>query len=345
VSSLRRFAPVLALALALAPAIATAQPEPTQEAKDAARGLAEKGYELFEQGKYAEAITHFQQAEQRFHASPHLLFIARSRVKMGQLVEARDVYDKVVAEQLANYAPDAFRQAQAEARGELDGLRKRIPTIQLVVIGAEPESVRVTLDGVEVPSWKIQERLPANPGAHTVTATRPGSEPITRSVTLTEGAAESVDLSFGAPAGPAGPGPTPPPDQGPKSSLVLPLVAFGVGGLGLGIGAITGAMSLGKVSDIEEQADCIPDPDDSAKQICDPSYQEDADSARTLGTVSTVAFVVGGIGIGAGVILLLTRSGDEAPSVAKRAAPARGWASPSIEPRVGLGSIGVAGRF
>src|SRR5262245_10986601 len=249
-----------ALALALAPRYATAQPDqPTQEAKDAARTLAEKGFELYEAGKYAEAITHFKQAEQRFHASPHLLFIARSYVKMGKLVEGRDVYDKVVGEQLANYAPDAFRQAQADGRRELEELRKRIPTIQLVVIGAEPDTVKVTLDGVDVPSWKMQERLTANPGAHTIVATKAGTPPVTRSITLTEGSAQSVDLSFAA-GTQQSPQPTPePPDAGPKASLVPAIVTFGVGGVALGVGAVTGAMSLGKVSDIENECSDAPD--------------------------------------------------------------------------------------
>ena len=161
-------------------------------------------------------------------------------------MEGQATYEKIVAEQLANYAPDAFRVAQADAKRELEALRKRIPTLQLVFIGADPESVAVSVDGAPVPGSKLQERLPQDPGEHTVTATREGSPPLTRTVRLEEGQTASVDLSF-TEASSAVPAPTAPqPDEPGGPSLVPALIAFGVGGVGLAVGAITGAMSLSR---------------------------------------------------------------------------------------------------
>jgi len=320
-----------AVVASASPRIASAQPEPqvSQESKDAARALAEKGYELFEAGKYADAMEHFKQAEQKFHASPHLLFIARSQVKLGNLVEGREVYEKIIAERLANYAPDAFREAQADAKKEVAALRQRIPSIQLVVIGAEPDHVKVTIDGTELPSRKLHERLPANPGPHTIVGTAEGHPPVTRSVTLAESATASIELSFGASAAPSAPPQPdqPAPDAPPTGSLVPAIAAFGVGALGLGIGAITGAISLSKVSDVKSHCEGT---------SCPVAWQGDADSATTLGTVSTVSFIVGGLGVGAGVVLLLVRGGGAAPPP-----PASWW----VRPRVGLGTIGLDGRF
>ncbi len=72
---------------------------------------------------------------------------------------------------------------------------------------------------------------------------------------------------------------------------------------------------------------------------CDPAQRNeiaaldsDASSARTL---SNVGFIVGGVGVAAGVTLLLL-SGK--PSKAARL-------QPTIEPWVGLGSAGVFGSF
>jgi hypothetical protein len=330
------------VALAM-PAAAGAQvpptDQPTQSARDAARAMAEKGYELYEAGKYAEAMVHFRLAEERFHASPHLLFIARSYVKLGKLVRGRDAYAQVIAEKLANYAPDAFRQAQADARRELGELQPRIPTIRLVVIGAEPESVRVTIDGAEVPSSSRQESLAVDPGAHTIVATRAGAQPITRSVMLVEGAAESVELGFAATAAPPAPAP-PPEDPQPKASLVPAIIAFSVGGVALAVGTVTGSMSLSKVSDIE---DSCPDAPSGDTELCDPKYRSEADEARTLGTVSTVGFVLGGVGVAAGVVLLFTAGVNRAPAAPSAARGAR--STPTVRPMLGLGSAGLAGSF
>jgi hypothetical protein len=329
------------VALAM-PAAAGAQAplpdQPTQSARDAARAMAEKGYELYEAGQYEEAMVHFRRAEERFHASPHLLFIARSYVKLGKLVQGRDAYAEVIAEKLANYAPDAFRQAQADARRELGELRSRIPTIRLVVVGAEPESVRVTIDGAEVPNSRRQEPLAVDPGAHTIVATRAGAPPITRSLTLIEGAAESVELGFAtAPPSAAAP---PPEDPRPQASLVPAIIAFSVGGVALAVGAVTGSMSLSKVSDIE---DSCPDAPSGDTKICDPKYRSEADEARTLGTVSTVGFVLGGVGVAAGVVLLFITGDSRDPAAPSAARGAR--AAPTVRPLLGLGSAGLAGSF
>jgi hypothetical protein len=320
-------APGLAQEGAGAPAI--------QEARSAARALAEKGFELFEAGKFAEAFAHFQQAETRFHAPPHLNFMARAQEKLGKLTAARDLYQKVLDEKLANYAPDEFRQAQADARVEIEAVKKRIPTLQIMIKGVAPETASVNLDGAALPAGAAQAPRQLDPGSHLIESTVAGAS-ARKSITLKEGAREVVELDLTPGAKPEETAPPLVPDEptttGERPRLLVPAIAaFGVGVVGLGVGAITGVMSLNKAADVE--AKC---PNDQ----CDPELEDDADSAKTLGTVSTITFIIGGVGVAAGAILYYLDG--RAPATEASAAASTGI---TVRPRIGLGAVGFDGTF
>src|SRR4051812_10782251 len=80
--------------------------------REAARGFAEKGYELFQHGDYRRALDFFTQAEKRFHAPPHYLYIARSDAKLGMLRDALVAYRRLAEETLGSDAPGPFKEAQ-----------------------------------------------------------------------------------------------------------------------------------------------------------------------------------------------------------------------------------------
>jgi hypothetical protein len=67
---------------------------------------------------------------------------------------------------------------------------------------------------------------------------------------------------------------------------------------------------------------------------------KDLDAFRSLRTVSTIGYVVGGVGIAAGVTLLLTAPESKPAAEAHAALDTPRWT-----PYVGLGSAGVAGTF
>ena len=325
---------LLACAIALgaslsAPPIARAQATMT-EARESARALAERGLDLFEAKKYAEAIEHFRQAEERFHAPTHLLFTARAYDKLGRLLEAQTTYQSLVNEQLANYAPDAFREAQATARAELVTLAPRIPRLEITLRGAAADRARVTVDGKAV-TLQRDKPFAVDPGEHTVAATAEGAAPASRTVTAAEGTSTRVELvgeaAAAAPTGPAGPPPDEPAPASAGGSKLPAAVAFGVGGVGVALGAVTGILSLGKVGELEDRC---------PTKVCSAADQELADSARTLGTVSTIGLIVGGVGVAAGVVLLVV---EPAP------APHASAAGPRVVTRVGPGSLSLAGTF
>jgi hypothetical protein len=57
-----------------------------------------------------------------------------------------------------------------------------------------------------------------------------------------------------------------------------------------------------------------------------------------MGTLSTVGFIVGGVGAGAGLVLLIMQSSGGSPSQ-----PASGGVH--VTPVLGLGSVGATGTF
>src|SRR5205814_86585 len=102
------------------------------------------------------------------------------------------------------------------------------------------------------------------------------------------------------------------------------------------IGAVTGIMSLNRVGHLEDAC---------TNKVCSPSQQDTIDAAGTLGTVSTVGFVVGGAGIGTGIVLLLLEeragSGNSRSDAVVRRVPAKR----SVSPWVGARGAGLSGTF
>jgi hypothetical protein len=81
----------------------------------------------------------------------------------------------------------------------------------------------------------------------------------------------------------------------PRTPLALGLMYGGgaTAAVGLTVGIITGAMTLSKAHTVEPQCE---------NNICAPEAKDDLNSALTLGTVSTVSFVIGVVGAAAGVV-------------------------------------------
>ena len=114
-------------------------------------------------------------------------------------------------------------------------------------------------------------------------------------------------------------------EQQPRSPT-LAYVAFGVGGAGLAVGSVFGALALSKRGNLNSA--CV-------DKVSPPSEQSNIDSAHTRGNVSTVGFIVGGVGIAVGATWLLWPN------------PPRPRADVGLvlRPFVSLNSAGVQARF
>lgn len=328
---------LVAVALGLAPRAAAAQPS----AQATAKPLAEQGIELYHAGSYAEALQALERAEAAFSAPVHRVYMARANAKLGRLVEAKRLYDDALAEPPKPNENTALTAIREAARREVDALRVRIPSLRLAVSGVPRDSVRVRVDRRSIPLGELERGVAVNPGEHTIAVTVEGRTARTRTVTLTEGSAERLEIVFdepapvqpaaAAPSAAPDPGERPDPDERPDPgeaagpSRIPAAIAFGLGAVGLGVGAATGVITLNKVSDIKSR--CV-------DGHCPPEDAANGDAAGTLAVVSTVSFVAGAVGVVTGVVLL-SLSGD------RRAAGVR----PPLRLGVGPGSFTLSGAF
>ena len=104
-------------------------------------------------------------------------------------------------------------------------------------------------------------------------------------------------------------------------------VALGLGAVGLTVGTIAGAVAVSKHGKLADKCD----------GGCPEGSQREIDSYRSTGALSTVGFVVGGVGLATGAVLYLL-----APSTPKAASTAT---RPSLTPFLGPTGVGAFGRF
>lgn len=314
---------------ALAPEAArAAPPEGKIEPKSTARSEADRGYALFESGQFVEATLAFRLAEVLFHAPTLVFAIARSESKLGHLLEARALFKQVIAEKLSPGAPPEYRGAQESSVSELAAVEARIPHLWITVHGAAGRAYAVDVDDAEIDPGKLLKPFEIDPGPHRITVRPDRGASEKRSVTLADGASEAMVIELPPPAADAPLNIPPPPPKAaskPRDLLAPALIGVGAGALGLGVGAALGVVTLSKTSAIRKH--CVDD-------LCPREQESAAESARTTATISTVAFVAGGVLAAAGVTLLVLRPKAQRPSP-----------SPSIGLSIGPGALFARGAF
>jgi hypothetical protein len=334
----------------------------TREQKAGARAAADAGGDAFDAGKYAEAADLFERAERLMHAPPHLLYAARSHVKLGHLVEARELYLTLTRENLPGSAPRVFRDAQQMGEKELADIEPRIPYVSVVVQGgAGASSLHVIRNGEPVPPELLGIPTPVNPGDYSYQALADGMESTATTVKLREGVRETVLLTLRNIPGyvkPAQPGAAPTNASAPSSGSSLstpasdsnpsgggggrPLLVGAIAGFGIAaVGGVVGTLFLIKSNETADKSQalfeacaamgtCPNDSTPAALEIADV----DSDESTQRG-VAIVSYVVGGVGLATGITLLILDQN-------RSNATAKG---PSVTPLVGLNYLGVAGRF
>ena len=331
---------------ALAPATASA--EPSEADRATARQLVVAGYEALDRKDYAAAADCFERANSLFPAPTIGLGLGRARLGLGKLIGAQDAFSRAANTHVSADMSDAFKKAIDDARHELEAMTPRVPSVVIEVRGTTAPTV--TLDDAEVPAAALGIPRPADPGRHVIRARAAGFANGEATVTLVEGRTEKVVLELkpgestvpatpppaaAAPGAlaPAGtttePQPTPPPTHSKGSGLrMVSYGAIGLGAAGLVVGGITGGLAIGAhntfINDCGGTSHCAPS--------LQPKYQGDLDSYHTMAGISTVAFIAGGAVAATGVVLLLTGP-SPSPSTA------------TVTPAIGLGYLGINGRF
>ncbi len=289
---IRRTCAAFAFVVVLCPSAARAN-DPA-----AAREQVKIGYELSKEGKCEEAIPHFVESLRLDPKAITLINLANCEEKVGRLADALGHW----AEARLHAQTENAKPIAEEAEKRQSALEPRVPKLTIAIAQSAPKDTTVTRDGVALGAVAIGIALPVNPGDHVIVAAAPGRAEARASIRVAEGEAKSIEVAPGEPrAEPARERPAPPARRG-TSPLVW--IGFGTAIVGVGVGAVTGVMALGKASSAK---DACPD-----HTCTDPSKLDDVSTGRTLGTISTIAFVVGGAFAAVGVYGLLVRPSADA---------------------------------
>lgn len=309
------------LALTLASARVGAQ-QVDERTRSAARELAEQGAAALQNGDTNGAIDKLERAYQIMRLPTVGLYSARALAKGGRLVDAAERYVDVTRWSGPSDARQA--QAQADAARERDELLPRIPNVTLVIEGANPSDVTVTLDGHAVLAALVGAPQPIDPSHHVAKATR-GTESVEQPFDIAEGQNLSVSLKLGAaPAAAAAPPPAPvaspavtaptsPPEADKSSSGwgTQKIVAVSLAGAGLVSGIVAGVFTgsaLSKKSDADKYC--------KGSACTDQRGVTLLADARSAGTVATITGIAGIALVGAGAVLFFTAPSSKGPSVA-----------------------------
>ncbi len=312
----------------------------------AARSLAVDGLKLAQANNCAEAVPKLERAEKLYHSTMVASRLGECYVNVGRLVEGTEILRKVLREPQTADATPALTKALDRAQRVLDAAKPRIAALT-VKVTAVPE-MRVRIDGNLVPSALVDTEVPTDPGEHSVEVTAPGFLKSTARLGVVEGEKKSVTLTLSrdpnaavpqapdatvatsgsvpapstnerAPADAAPINQSAPPTREPNRTAAY--VSFGVGAAVVATGGVLGLLTMRRYKDIH--ALC---PND----VCPAGQQDDLDSAKRLGTFSTIAFGVGGAGLVLGSVLYFTAGPSNVDVGSARKPQFAGLSSPHI---------------
>lgn len=312
---------IVALSFVLAAALpAAARAQPLDPVAQEAQQQFMLGREAMKHGELGRAVNLFKRS-QELHPTPGtLLNLASCEQQLGKVASALEHY-QTAAKQLAD-DPERLRVAK-QGIAEVE---PRVPFLRLDRAVGAPLRMSIKLDGVAVAETSIGVEQPIDPGRYTITSSAPGREDRSVRVTLVDG----QHRTFAVEAGPviaATPATSAPVAQRGASPARLAGFALGGAGIaGLGLGAAAGILAIVKNGEFN---DACPDP---AK--CDVDGVKANGAAQAFTTMSIAALVTGGVGLAAGVTLVV---------VTREKAPATVSLGPSVLP--GGAGIGALGRF
>jgi tetratricopeptide (TPR) repeat protein len=303
-----------ALVLALAPVRARAA---TPADSAAAQALFDQAKRLLKEGKASEACPKFEESQRLDPGSGTLLNLARCYEQTERLASAWNKY----LEAAAAAAASGNTQREKEARARAATLR---PTLSELVIDVSADAkavsgLEITRDGERVGTAQWGVPIPADAGEHRVAASAPGRESW-QSVVVVKGPGGTFAATVPAlaPAGGVAPvavnaEPAPVaaaesarPAGGLGTQRIVALTAGGVGVVGVVVGSIFGLKSKSDHDEAEKYCD--------GSRCTDPRGVSAGNAAHSAGNVSTVAMIIGGVGLAAGVTLWLTA--PKAPATA-----------------------------
>jgi hypothetical protein len=275
-----------------------------------AREQLKVGYTLAQDGKCDEALPHLVESLRLDPKAITLINLADCEEKVGKLTDAMGHW----VDARARAQSEGLRPIEEEATNRATSLEPRLARLTIVLGPNVPKDAVVERDGIALGAPSLGIPLPIDPGAHAIVVKVKGRVDATTELKLAEGESKRLELEAGARSAPAAPPPSTSTDSNGRSLSPLVFIGFGVAAAGAAAGTVTGFMALGAGDDAK--AAC------PSARCRDQQALDDAKSGRTLGTVSTISFIVAGAGAALGVYGLVWGGKNKSePSMAVSLAP------------------------
>lgn len=312
--ALRLAPPRALLALALAGAVLAGAPRARADGGTdaaAAQVLFDQAKALMEAGKFSEACPKLAQSQKLDPGGGTLVHLGSCYEQEGKLASAWGVLRE--AQDVARRDRRADRELFAKKRVEALAPRLAQLTITVAPEASALGGLEVRRDGVLLDRVAWGTALPVDRGPHQISAAAPGHAPWSHTVDVPR---DGVALSVAVPALDALPAQTGDGARGPAPGAgswhkPAAIAAFSVGGAGVVLGAVFGLLARSK--HVDALSLCTLGP---AGNGCPQEAVDREDSARASGTLSTVAFAVGGAALVGGVIFLVTKPAASAAASA-----------------------------
>jgi serine/threonine-protein kinase len=317
--------------------------------KASAEALFDAALRAMKEGRYAEACPKLENSQRIDPGVGTLLYLGECYEKLGRTASAWATFREAASEaeasgqtKRAKAARDRIAKLEpqlayltievAESTRTLPGLKVRRDGADtgLGIIGAavpqDPGPVKVEVSAPDHESFTVTIRV--QPGAHqtvlipSLAATESSAPPLAAAPVVAAQQPQTQPPGQQPPAQPA-----PPPEESHPGSTqrIIGIAVGGVGLVGIGLGTYFGLTAINKDKKADEK--CSP-------TICqEPADFDNADSAKTSATASTVSFVAGGALVAGGVLLyFLAPSKSSSVSLAPVVAP--GYAGLSVGGRL-----------
>lgn len=280
-------------ALLLASALCVSVSAHAQERTDpaAADELFREGRAASEKRDYLTACAKFRESNRLDPAVGTLFNIADCEDKLGRLATAWTLFQEV-AQRLAT---DDDRRAIALKR--VQALDPRVPRLSVHLAASARTDVVVRRDGVVLGAASLDTALPVNPGEHVVVVEAPGTQPAQFRTSVGEGERAQIAVSLGPASTDSRPAGTPDVASGAHANHTAAYVVGGIGVAGLITGVVAGLLVLDRKSTVN---------DNCKELVCNQTGKDAADSGKTLGVVTTIGFLTGGVGLGAATYLYVS---------------------------------------
>jgi hypothetical protein len=295
----------LAIALLTLAAAALAPAASAQEKSAEADRLFKAGLAALKEEDFASACRHLAESQRVEPAAGTLLYLALCEERTNRRAEALRHYRRA----LDQLPPGDDRRKTAHDR--VAALENVLPRLTVRLADGSPPDAQASIDGEPLRADEVGLAKVVDAGDHEITANATGREETHARVSLKDAESKTVVVAVGAPARAAPPVAEPvpvaagaPAPTGTPPARTIGFVVAGIGVVGIGVGAVTGLLTLSQKNAVDDA--CAPGTPSACSAAGLAAAREEASVGRTYSTVSTIAFIAGAASLAAGVTLVLT---------------------------------------